>query len=411
MDTPKLVEFNVEGQEWKFPALTAINPNFACKQLHYKCPEWTNVFTRNLNAVDKKQSKPLFPLAGIWNNGENTVRDDEFMMRMIESYTPREIDHIWRNHAYDTWSSLVHDHERTLDISVRARNMDMCYHLFKLMYGSTLMHGIQQGYTVEFWLRNYEEIQKWILSLAYDCLLSFLEFMGVTGVQNPEQGANMLTTDFNPALKLAFERLAVWGYPDLEFPKWQGGLFGLETNMGMVDSRMFQSLYQAVKIARKLENNFNAPICEIGGGSGYVIYWLYKMGFRDLTVVDLPQISMCQGWMLRQNLSADVIRFEGEPHTAPINIVGMSDYVKRDYALVINSDSLPEMHSSIAHRYLHHVQDHADWFYSINQESAANGQLIIRGEIYRNFPKMKLQDRNIFWMRKGYTEEWYYMPK
>jgi hypothetical protein len=221
----------------------------------------------------------------------------------------------------------------------------------------------------------------------------------------------MLGTDFNPALRLCFDRLAVWGYKDLEFPKWQGGMFGLETNMGMVDARMFQSLYQAVKIARKLENNFNAPICEIGGGSGYVMYWLYKMGFRDLTVVDLPQIGMCQGWMLRQNLGADVVRFENETHTAPINIVGITDYVKRNYTLVINSDSLPEIHQTIAHQYLQHIQDHCEWFYSINQECGANGQLVVRGEIYRHFPKMKIQDRNAFWMRRGYTEEWYYMPK
>jgi hypothetical protein len=288
------------------------------------------------------------------------------------------------------------------------------------MYGSTLMSGIQQGLVVEFWCRNFPRIRDWVRLNAYDCLLGFLEFMGVIGVQNPEQGADMIGKDYVPALRLAFERLAKWGYPDLKFPVWQGNLYALTTPMGLVDARMFQALYQAIKIARRLNNDFNAPIGEIGGGTGYVIYWLYSMGFRNLTLVDLPQISLCQAWMLRQNIGPDVIRLTGETHTAPINLVSPDDFFKQDYALVINSDSLPEMDQKIAHGYLDHIQDHCTWFYSINQEAGAKAdfvefgevhQLVVRSEIYRNFPKMQLVDRNKFWMRKGYTEEWYYMPK
>lgn len=342
------------------------------------------------------------------------------MVRMISSFYPRQIEHVWRETDVDTWSPHSAFAEGILDATVRAGNLDLCYQLFNNMYGSALMTGIQQGYNFEYWLRNYPRVKDWVRLNAYDCLLSFLEFLGVTGVENPEQGKNFMGQPYGDALELAFKRLAKWGYPDLEFPKWQGGLYALQTNLGLVDARMFQALYQAIKIARKLKNDFNAPICEIGGGSGYVIYWLYKMGFRDLTLVDLPQIALCQAWMLRQNLGADVLHLEGEPASdAPIKLASPSSFLTRKYALVSNSDSMPEMHANILKSYLDHISNNTTWFYSINQEAAAisrysdfgdRSQQVVRSVIYYGYPQMELVDRNLFWMRKGYTEEWYYMP-
>lgn len=400
------------------PLISNVDPRFQGLKVFYNEPDWTNTFTRDFGELEFDSDKIQTKLNGVWHSVDNAVRDDIFMSRMINDYVLRQSEHQWRNNAHDTWNLILVEHKRTVEISVLAEDYELCHKLFSHMYGSTLMHGIQQGVTFEFWLRNFPRVKDWVLLNGYDCLLGFLEFMGVTGVQNPEQGSNMLDKDFNPPLKLAFQRLAKWGYPNLVPPKWQGGLYALQTDLGVFDARMFQSLYQAVKIARKLENNFDAPICEIGGGSGYVIYWLYCMGFKNLTVVDLPEVSLCQAWMLRQNLGADVIRLSKETHDAPISVVGPAEFVEKDYALVINSDSLPEMHKSVISAYLDHIQQHCQWFYSINQEAAAVGsidgitkfnQQVIRSIIYTEYPKMKLLDRNIFWMRKGYTEEWYRM--
>ena len=400
------------------PLISNVDPRFQGLKVFCNEPDWTNTFTRDFGKLEFDSDKIQTKLNGVWHSVDNAVRDDIFMSRMINDYVLRQSEHQWRNNAHDTWNLILVEHKRTVEISVLAEDYELCHKLFSHMYGSTLMHGIQQGFTFEFWLRNFPRVKDWVLLNGYDCLLGFLEFMGVTGVQNPEQGSNMLDKDFNPPLKLAFQRLAKWGYPNLVPPKWQGGLYALQTDLGVFDARMFQSLYQAVKIARKLENNFDAPICEIGGGSGYVIYWLYCMGFKNLTVVDLPEVSLCQAWMLRQNLGADVIRLSKETHDAPISVVGPAEFVEKDYALVINSDSLPEMHKSVISAYLDHIQQHCQWFYSINQEAAAVGsidgitkfnQQVIRSIIYTEYPKMKLLDRNIFWMRKGYTEEWYRM--
>lgn len=400
------------------PLISNVDPRLQSLTVFTDEPNWTNTFTRNFGKLEFDSNQIQKKLNGTWHPVDNAVRDDVFMARMIANYIQRQSEHQWRNDFHDTWNQIVNDHSRTIEISVVAGDYDMCYKLFSHMYGSALMHGIQQGFTMEFWLRNFPRVKDWVLLNGYDCLLGFLEFMGVTGVQNPEQGANMLDKDFNPALKLAFQRLAKWGYPNLVPPKWQGGLYALQTDLGVFDARMFQSLYQAVKIARKLENNFDAPICEIGGGSGYVIYWLYSMGFKNLTIVDLPEISLCQAWMLRQNIGPDVVGLGNETHDSPISVVGPAEFVKKDYALVINSDSLPEMHKSVILNYLDHIQQHCQWFYSINQEAAAAGstngidrftQQVVRHIIYNEYPKMKLIDRNVFWMRKGYTEEWYQM--
>jgi hypothetical protein len=421
MDELKLVRLgwiNFDSDDFVWPALVKINHSFAPPSLPADEPKWTNTFTRDLGPLEFDSDAVDQLLPGEWMDPYTAVRDDQFMTRMIDVYAARLHEHNWRSFAADLWSHNSKENAPALRISVDARNMDLCYKLFSHMYGSTLMSGIQQGFIVEFWCRNYRRIRDWIRLNAYDNMLSFMEFMGVTGMQNPEQGSNMIGKEYAPALDLVFARLAKWGYPGLKFPAWQGSLYALKTHLGHVDARMLQALYMAIKIARKLKNDFNAPIGEIGGGTGYVIYWLYNMGFRNLTIVDLPQISMCQAWMLRQNIGPDVIRLDGETHDAPISLVGPDEFFNKDYALVINSDSLPEMHVRVAHRYLQHIQDHCTWFYSINQEAGAQSdfvefgeiaQNVVRAEIYRNFPRIELIDRSKFWMRNGYTEEWYHM--
>lgn len=419
-DTIKIPLEEFQTLNWEYPQLMRINKNFGPDRLFCDNPKWTNTFTRDFGTLefDSKAIDQLLP--GEWGYPYSAVRDDDFMNRMINSYSARLHEHAWREFATDLWSHNSNQNTNALKISVDAKDMNLCYELFSHMYGSTLMAGIQQGMQFEFLCRNYPRLLDWVRLNAYDCLLSFLEFMGVTGVQNPEQGGDMIGKDYVPALDLVFARLDKWGYSNLKFPAWQGNLYAWKTNQGLVDARMLQALYMAIKIARKLKNDFTAPIGEIGGGTGYVIYWLYSMGFRNLTIVDLPEVSLCQAWMLRQNINLDAIRLSGETHTAPINIVGPTDFFSQDYTLVINSDSLPEMEINIAHGYLSHIQDHSTWFYSINQEAATTSdfvkfgkvrQLVIRSEIYRNFPKMELVDRNKFWMRNGYTEEWYHMQK
>lgn len=419
MVEPKLAKYIIDGNELTGTVLGSIDEKFLPATMYNECPQWTNTFTRDFSVLIGNGKAIDAGLPGVWGK-DNAVRDDAFMSRMITSYMPRRVEHGWRDTDVDIWNPFSLDAERTLGITVCQGDLDLCYTLFNNMYGSILMHGIQQGPQVEFWLRNYSDVKDWVRLCAYDCLLGFLEFMGIIGVQNPEQGKNFIGQPYDEALHLAFQRLDKWGYPNLQFPTWQGNLYGLKTGLGLVDARMFQALYQAIKIARRLQNNRDAPICEIGGGSGYVIYWLYCMGFRDLTLVDLPQVSLCQAWMLRQNIGADQIQLSGEPASgAPIKLLSPEEFKTRDYQLVSNSDSMPEMNKSILMDYLSHVQDHAQWFYSINQEAGAISrydgygevaQQVVRSLIYKEFPKMQLIDRNVFWMRKGYTEEWYHMP-
>jgi hypothetical protein len=83
-----------------------------------------------------------------------------------------------------------------------------------------------------------------------------------------------------------------------------------------------------------------------------------------------------------------------------------------EYDVVVNSDSMPEMSQEFCHLYLKIISERSRSFYSINQEGKNYGQLSVYHEIMKNFrDKFDLKDRNLFWLRAGYTEEWYHTKK
>ena len=72
---------------------------------------------------------------------------------------------------------------------------------------------------------------------------------------------------------------------------------------------------------------------------------------------------------------------------------------KIKYSLVLNCDSLTEINYDVAHNYMKKVSK-SKYFFSINHEkNSFNVSTLIKAF------KFKYYSRNLYWLRKGYIEE------
>lgn len=288
------------------------------------------------------------------------------------------------------------------------------YRTLNRMYQSAVMHGITQGDIDTRYTQMYPGIREIRLKRTWDILLGICEYVGIVPPQNHEQGASYLVVPIVTLIRALEAHLRHnFQVPIFEAPPWQGGQWCLHTECGLFGDRDLIALYLAMKIAEKFpERTFK--IAEIGGGSGFVAYWLYLFGYRNITMVDLPIVACCQAFQLKTNLPDATISLPNERDPANIKFLDAQQFIdgNHQFDLVINCDSLPEMSLETVHAYLDAISRQSQFFYSINQESRAQGpdgrQHSIRYEIKQHFRgKLVRADRSRFWLRDGYTEEWY----
>ncbi len=158
----------------------------------------------------------------------------------------------------------------------------------------------------------------------------------------------------------------------------------------------------------------------IGGGFGGLAYWLYKIGFRDITVYDSPQMNIIQEYYLSKTLPEAKICFYGDHdksgwESSEIKILPywcLDKTPKKSYDIAVSQDSLPEIPTIIAKYYLKKIiHTTKKYFYSINQEvQAPNYQSGIQEPVHKlvkDFEELKLLFRSPFWFRPGYAQEIY----
>ena len=396
------------GETFQCPIILAASPLFSPRHIFTSCHDYHDG-EKNL-ALTRDFNPPGFDLTNRVScvpghiPPDKISGDTKLYERLFDCFAIRDKEN---NQMSDMWSEHTIDKNRTLDLTVRARDVRMTHHLFSCIHSSTLSHGMQQGFQAEWWLRNIPGMLETHCQQIHDRLISLCEYMGILKCQNPEQGGHPFDLKLEDLFHSIFVRLDVLGYKNVQWPTKQGGLIGLLINSYIIDERQLYSLYYALKIANKLKNNKGAKICDLGGGNGLIIYFLYMMGFTNLYICDLPEVSLIQAFMLIQHFGHDAVRMTGETHSSPINVIGPAEFLENDYDLVVNTDSLPEMSKENVMFYFSHIQDHAKIFYSVNQESEQKDQLLIWWLIEQEFKNFKLQDRSLFWMRKGYVEEWY----
>jgi len=367
------------------------------------------VLSRDIDYVDYNPAnmRTLPVPKGTWAPADLTYNED-LMKRLAANMKQLNSDD-GTNYVH-MWKHLAQDHQFFVELLQNDKLKEAFDHLNNL-YQSPLMNGISQGVWDTVPIKADPEVAMFRLKRHWDTLLGICEYLGVIPMQNREQGFSPVVIPIDQLVEGMAQALSVT-LPDLQGPSWQGGLWGLDTKRGVLSDRSISALYVALKISTKVSKD--AKLVEIGGGCGYVVYWLYQLGFRDITLVDIPTVSTAQSFFLASVLGKENIKLAFETQDAPIKFMTPEQFNASDEMinLVYNTDSMPEMANEHLKQYLTTIARTAKSFLSINHEcrSPFNGvpQNSVNFEVTTNFAGDIINlERNRYWLREGYAEEFY----
>lgn len=316
----------------------------------------------------------------------------------------------------DMWRDIEEARHRDLLAILRRRDAAGLAEYLRDAHARDLTWGITQGAEMTALLRGGASHRESIRTEYVDNLVSLAEFMGILDVESPHQrGAWGENLHADPQ-SLAEAISAALGFP-LETPPVIGSYFGLKTRGGVVTGRDLCALYAALRIrALATDYGIDAPrVCEIGGGMGGVAYYGARMGF-DYTIVDLPLVSLLQGYFLLRALPDTAVQLHGEPEPAVPAVRLVPTYrfahLEGPYDFLLNQDSFPEMNEEYSVGYLRRARTSvAHAICSINQEArapqwAGARQTTVR-ELVAQAGGFRLSSRHRHWLRAGYVEEIY----
>jgi len=241
--------------------------------------------------------------------------------------------------------------------------------------------------------------------LVIDQILSFSEFLGIIRLNNPERFS---LKNKKPDLENLIDQIEKKLNIELKFNNVFPGETGIKTKRGIVTTREVQAIYQAYKIKKIIEhNNFQIKnILEIGGGLGRTAYYSYKLGIKNYTLVDILIPRICQLNYLSRVINEQDVLFQDEAmkfsNDEKIKILSPNSLFSNNikYDLVFNSDSFTEIDINNQKKYSDYIIKNSKFFFSINHESNKN-------KVTEFFPKknIKIYEKNLYWLRKGYLEE------
>ena len=252
---------------------------------------------------------------------------------------------------------------------------------------------------------------------SVDGLVSLAEALGIVGVQDAEQGSTTRALDDGlPALVGQVE--ARLGY-SIDFPD-VGSPHGVSVAGRLLTIDSAEQIYTAVRVEQALQQHLTArkakapKIVEIGGGYGSMAYWFLAGPVTPgrYTIVDLPIVSVLQGYFLSKTLGISEVSLYGEKPARVVLLpnTALAD-VQAPYDVLVNKDSMPEMPKDAVLEYLRWARTSCSGiFFSCNQESTQD----VHGEELGMVPQLVDQTggferlrRDLSWVRAGYVEEIY----
>lgn len=309
---------------------------------------------------------------------------DYFFERMLKENIVNGADPI-------TWGPIISTHKE-YGMALVEKKMPQLHDTLRNMCSSPLTRGVFGGDLLyEFYKKNKHERTMFVFGV-FDKLVSVAEASGLLPCFNPEDPMFKEIMYQKPEyfLDLIAKKYAF----DISAPKYAGDNLGIETEYGLYSQRDMFALNLALIVADKHKDK-NISICEIGGGVGHLAFYLHRLGYRNLTIVDLPTISTLQMYFLGTNLS----RYNGITFMPTDEFTG-------NYDLVINADSFIEMSRESASQYLDLIKRNAKHLISLNQETGPH-QFGPAGFRVCDITDMKRVARHMSWIRKGWVYEEY----
>lgn len=241
--------------------------------------------------------------------------------------------------------------------------------------------------------------------LTVDRMLSLGEAIGAAARQCPFQiHKSYHDLDLNALYANVKKRLPF----DMRPPTAGGGAFGLNTADGVISISDILAMYVAQRIDRLLAGRADKSVCEIGGGTGTLAFYLTKTCASRISVGDLPIVSIIQGYYLMKSAGPENVRLSGEPpadrrvHIMPY--WELDQLPAKSVELFVNVDSLPEIDLNIAEHYMGLIKRAGRSFLSINQEAEYAGQGVVRNLAEKSGGFREVH-RFPYWMIEGYCEE------
>jgi hypothetical protein len=320
----------------------------------------------------------------------------------------------------DVWTGITAHQSRFASILGRGDHDELALYLCNISRHDAAV-GIIQGDVEHTRITRDRAYRDFLALMTKDKLVSLAEAVGALAVENPEQGAYgvSLHTDPDELVARISNRLGL----DIAPPDVDGGLFKLATNGGLFGERDVNAIFTAwllkgILQARTRARHESARICEIGGGSGRVAYWGRRLGLTSHTIIDLPHVNVVQGYYLLKSFPAEQVVLYGEQSTvgdAALTIWpnhAIHELEGREYDLVLNQDSMPEMSRQTVEDYLLWISRACQGlFVSINHESkppyGTNLVHVSVPEAIAEIGGFERQDRYPYWLRKGYVVELY----
>lgn len=325
--------------------------------------------------------------------GKAVTEKDEQLLNELCDYFIERVEKETLEAGSEEWNAIVPTHAEFVQL-LKNRDIDKLHDYLRYMWSRPLCHGTAQGhYFFEKLKKDLDDNQKNTGFAIYDKFITLMEANAIIPAFSPEQYQTkndflkfytIDPDDYITMLEKSFEC-------DLSAPQYQGNHFGIMTNKhGLYSDRDIMALGIAIYIKQAYWNKENISICDIGGGVGYLAYWLTKLGFNNVTYVDLPTVTVSAKYFLKTN------GVEG------INFISPSEF-DGNYDVVINFDGLTTYGEEIAKDYVGKIENHAKHFLSINRE--------IDAFRVSDICNMRRITRNPFWLRKGYITEDYVPEK
>ena len=257
--------------------------------------------------------------------------------------------------------------------ALRATSIHARKDLYANLFGSALTHGFAQGNIVRAGL-NSESSRLHVGKIVLDRFFRLAEAVGATNVKSAEHGQLTIDCDNLESIFSSIENIID---ADLTPPDQAGDLFGLKLHRGIFSDRHFDGIYGAWRAREWLKATGQSPdnIVEIGGGAGHLAFYARRMGFKKVTIIDLPQ-ALCAQFMVLAGAYPDGSVKLNDHLEEGIELLSSNyefDQSFNDAQIVVNIDSFPEMPQASAVHYLEQVPNGVPLL-SINQESSvANG--------------------------------------
>ena len=148
-----------------------------------------------------------------------------------------------------------------------------------------------------------KKAQKAYAKACLDGLVRFAESVGAVSMDNPESELEYRSLWKTEKVLAELDKVCM----PFSMPNPFTNEYGVGSSRGVISYRVPQALYQAWRIKQLLDGIQNPRVLEVGAGLGRTAFYVFELGIKDYTIVDLPITTVAQAYFLGRTLGEENI--------------------------------------------------------------------------------------------------------